>query len=239
MTLNRFVARCGRPSVIYTDNGKNFVGTKSTLKDIVAFLKTKIVANKEFALNNGFEWKFIPSHSPHFGGLWESCVKCAKHHLKRVVGNVALTFEEFATLLTQVESILNLRPLSAVLLDLSSLALALPEKDSSLVSPGRLLRYEHLQQMTQHFWSRWWTEYIGKLQRRTKWKKNLSELKLNSMVLLKQDGLPPLKRKIGRVIEVFRGKDGISRVASVRTVTGTFRRSFANLCLLPNVNVCN
>lgn len=69
MTLKRFVARRGRPSVIYTDNGKNFVGANSTFREIVNFLKTNDEANKKFALNNGISWKFIPSYSPHFGGL--------------------------------------------------------------------------------------------------------------------------------------------------------------------------
>ncbi|GFY06770.1 integrase catalytic domain-containing protein [Trichonephila clavipes] len=57
------------------------------------------------------ECQTIPPLSPHFGGLWEVGVKSVKFHLKRVVGSTNLTFEEFYTLLTQIEAVLNSRPL--------------------------------------------------------------------------------------------------------------------------------
>lgn len=57
-------------------------------------------------------WHFIPAKSPHFGGLWEAAVKSCKHNLKRVLNNTPLTYEEFYTLLTQVEAVLNSRPLT-------------------------------------------------------------------------------------------------------------------------------
>ena len=50
------------------------------------------------------EWKFIPQHPPHFGGLWETAVKSMKTHLRRILGNVKLTFEELSTTLAQIEA---------------------------------------------------------------------------------------------------------------------------------------
>lgn len=55
---------------------------------------------------------FIPPRSPTFGGLWEAGIKAIKYHLKRIFLDVPLTFEEFSTILSQVESIMNSRPLT-------------------------------------------------------------------------------------------------------------------------------
>ena len=108
-TLRRFVARRGHPKLIWSDNGKNFVGAKRELHDVYQFLSQQ--RNKglisQFCAINKTEWRFIPERSPHFGGLWEAAVKSAKSHLRKVVGTTKLTFEELTTILTQVEACLN------------------------------------------------------------------------------------------------------------------------------------
>ena len=51
---------------------------------------------------------------PHFGGLWEAAVKSFKTHLSRIVGNTRLDFEEMTTILAQIVSCLNSRPLGTL-----------------------------------------------------------------------------------------------------------------------------
>lgn len=53
------------------------------------------------------------------------------------------------------------------------------------------------------------------------------------MVLLKDENLPPLKWQLGRVVEVIHGKDGVVRVALVKTINGISRRAVAKLAVLP------
>ena len=60
----------------------------------------------EFCSSHNIQWKYILERS-HFGGFWESAVKSAKTMLKRVVSPVKLTFEEFTTVLTQIEACLT------------------------------------------------------------------------------------------------------------------------------------
>ena len=91
-------------------------------------LKNTDVHN-EFVMQ-GTTWHFVPPFAPHFGGLWEAGVKRFKHHLRRIVGNHTLTFEEFLTLLTRIESCLNSRPIAPLSND--------PE-DFSYLTPGHFL----------------------------------------------------------------------------------------------------
>jgi hypothetical protein len=66
----------------------------------------------EFLAAENSTWHLIPANAPHFIGLCEAAVKSTKFHLNRTVGNSSLTFEEMTTLLTQIESCLNSRPLT-------------------------------------------------------------------------------------------------------------------------------
>ena len=115
-TLNRFIARRGLPSSIHTDNGTNFVGARNDLQELYKFMSSTDAQTSihSFILNNKISWHNIPERAPHFGGLWEAAVKSAKHHLKRVVGQQRLNFEDFATITAQVEACLNSCPLGAL-----------------------------------------------------------------------------------------------------------------------------
>lgn len=117
------------------------------------------------------------------GGIWEAGVKAVKRHLKRVLNDTPFTSDEFYTLLTQVQAVLNpppLTPLSDSPDNLESLTpghfincealAAIPEENYQDVPISRLTRYQHLRQMQQHLWSRWSKEYLHQLQQRTKWR---------------------------------------------------------------------
>ena len=105
--LKRFIARRGLPAV-------NFVGANNELKQVYMFLSQgenqKVIA--EHCSRQRIQWRFIPEHAPHFGGLWESAVRSMKTHLKKVIGTVKLNFEELTTILAQIEACLNSRPLA-------------------------------------------------------------------------------------------------------------------------------
>ncbi|GBN55059.1 hypothetical protein AVEN_204340-1 [Araneus ventricosus] len=109
--LKRFFSRRGKSSKLFSDNAKIFVGASIELKKLYKMVShpNEILAN--FLLSENIEWKFIPPKSPNFGGLREAGVKSFKH-LKRVVGNANLTLEEFLTVILEIESVLNSRPLT-------------------------------------------------------------------------------------------------------------------------------
>ena len=86
--------------------------------------------------------------------------------------------------------------------------------------------------MFQHFWRRWSNEYISSLQQRFKWKVKRDNLKVSDLVVIKDELLPPMKWKLGRVCETFSGTDGCVRVVNVKTASGVYKRSIAKLCPL-------
>ncbi|XP_030023064.2 uncharacterized protein LOC115442195 [Manduca sexta] len=250
LTLRRFIARRGKPTEIFCDNGRNFVAAS---KEIGFFLKNTQEPDSDFAENEGIKFVFSPAYTPHFGGLWEAGVKSAKYHIKRVMGNTHLTFEEISTLFAQVEAILNSRPLcplSSSPNDFHFLSPghfligrplnALPDPSLNNYKCNNLQRYLRLQQIQLHFWQRWQREYIGELQQRSKWRKNADTLRVGDLVLLHEDNVPPLCWRMGRVSRLFPGPDGISRVVDILTTRGSFRRPVTRICplLAPDDNDC-
>lgn len=111
--LCRFIARHGHPLFIWSDHGTNFVGANRVLKEIAELLESQKTQRiiSEFCTTKNIEWRFIPEHAPHFGGLWEAAVKSIKMHLKCVISNIKLTYEEFSTVFVQIGACLNSRPL--------------------------------------------------------------------------------------------------------------------------------
>lgn len=229
------VARRGKPADIYSDNGKNFVGANNKqLKELSEFLSLQ---SHHKAINNflseySIKWHFIPPHSPNFGGLWEAAVKSAKRHFKTVMGNSCLTFEELYTTLTQIEACMNSRPLTPLTSnpdDLTPLTpahfligdslVAPPQQDFLKTPSNRLTRFERVQQLLQHFWARWSKEYLCSLQQRPRnWRITFLNPKVGSLVVIRDDNLPPLLWAMGRIVKLHVGDDGVCRVISVKTL---------------------
>ncbi|XP_064215657.1 uncharacterized protein LOC135267304 [Tribolium castaneum] len=247
--LKRFISRRGKPKDIFSDNGLNFVGAANELRELYVFLKSESTQNKilEFLTSEKISWHFIPPRAPHMGGLWEAEIKSMKFHLTRIVGNASLTFEELNTIVTQVEAILNSRPLvplSSNPDDLSVLTpghfiigramVALPDYDYQEIPENKLSRFQRLQRIVQHFWSRWTREYICELQNRSKWRNNsLNALKKGSLVIVRDDQTPPQQWRLGRVLYLHPGHDGIVRVVTIKFATQIVKRPVAKLCVLP------
>ncbi|GJQ75515.1 hypothetical protein Trydic_g17602 [Trypoxylus dichotomus] len=86
--------------------------------------------------------------------------------------------------------------------------LTTPEPNYQDVPINRLSRWQHIQNLFEHLWKRWSTEYLSQLQARTKLYSNSeTRLKEGSMVILEEENLPPFKWKIGRIEKTFPGKE--------------------------------
>lgn len=241
--LRRFISRRGYPSEIHCDNGTNFVGASN---ELATFLKLSNDPIASFAANEGIKFVFSPAYSPHFGGIWEAGVKSAKFHLTRVLGNTHMTFEELSTLLTQIEAILNSRPITPLSTDPNDLEaltpghfligrplISVPSPNVLDVNRNRLSRYQYIEQMRQQFWARWRKEFLAELQQRSKWQVDKEGLNINDIVVIKETNVPPMKWRLGRILKLYPGADNVTRVADISTGRGTIRRAVRRLCVLP------
>lgn len=109
----------------------------------------------------------------------------------------------------------------------------LPAVDYSGEKLNRLDRYQLIDRMVRDFWKRWHIEYLHTLQTREKWNTEANSIKVGTVVLLQQPNTPPLQWPLGRIVEVFPGRDGKIRVVSVKTKTGVYNRPVVKVCPLP------
>lgn len=245
--LKRMTSRRGMIKHIISDNGTNFVGANNYLRAVMEQLEHQA---DELAEQFKFKWTFMTPGAPHHGGIYEAAVKSVKHHLTRVIGETTLTFEEYATVLCQAEACVNSRPLCALNDDPTSLTALTPghfligealvripdDQDLRPIPTNRLDRWTHLQKMVQHFWDRWQDEYIGTLINRSKWTTTTRNMEVGDLVIVKDDNLPPLKWKMGRVQEVLPGRDELIRSVIIKTATGIYKRPITKLGLLLPAN---
>ncbi|XP_043262458.1 uncharacterized protein LOC122403168 [Colletes gigas] len=246
--LRRFIARRGFCSNLYSDNGTNFIGANNELRELRELLQSDDHHEKvqHFLTDRAIDWHFIPPRTPHFGGLWEAAVKSFKYHLKRVAGAELFTFEKFNTLITEIESILNSRPLTPISSDPNDLLVLTPghfligdsltcvrERDFRDTSTNRLSSWQQIQKVKQHFWTRWHREYLNELTTRSKWTSSSPTIKKGTIVLLREDNVPSMQWPLGRVVKAHPGADGIVRVATVKTATTVLERNVRKLVPLP------
>ncbi|XP_033212174.1 uncharacterized protein LOC117169775 [Belonocnema kinseyi] len=197
--------------------------------------------------DNSMNYHFIPASSPYIGSLWEAAVKCAKTHLRKVMGSFSLTFEELTTTFAKIVACLTSRfliPMSSDPTDFTLLTqchliigeplTCIPEDDLCEVPQNRLTRMQHLTQIKQHFWSKRTQNYLTQLHHRSKWTSVQGQkIKPGTMVLLQDKDLPPMKWYLGRVIKVHPRKNGLTRVVTVQTKSDVFKRALNKICILP------
>ncbi|XP_076660308.1 uncharacterized protein LOC143363629 [Halictus rubicundus] len=235
--LRRFISRRGRCAELHSDCGRNFIGANHELRTLLKQSVAQGGGPFAAASREGITWKFNPPSAPHFGGIWEAAVKSVKHHLRRLIGEQRLSFEELATLLTGIEACLNSRPILPLSDDPEDPAaltpghflvgeplLAIPEPSLEELSVSRLSRWQLVQQMQQHFWRRWSREYLNSLQPRGKWRRDQAWVKAGSLCLVKNEILPPTQWPLARVVHVHPGPDGSTRVVTLRTSTSQLLR---------------
>ena len=147
--------------------------------------------------------------------------------------------------MTEVESILNSRPLIPVIFD---------PRDDEPLTPNHLLllrgnsnlppglfekkdcyarrRWAQAQYLADQFWRRWTREYLPHIFQLQKWQQKQRNLAPNDIVLIVDNSLPRSKWAMGRILKTFPYKSGLIHSVSIKTQKSVLTRPISKLCLI-------
>lgn len=241
----RFVARRGHCYKMFSDNGTSFVGAEKEIAR--AYLKWRADGILDEIGNRNTEWKFMTPAAPHQGGIYEGAVKSMKFHMKRIIGAKTNEYNQFQTLLCGIEAVLNSRPIAPLTDDPNDYQALTPGHfiiGEPLIAPPafrylnenkpseRQMWAERIKMM-ENFWIRWKEEYLVTLQERKKWRRQTENVKVGQMVVMRDENSPPTHWRLGRIVELLPGQDGLVRNVVVKTEKGAFKRPIQKLSNLP------
>ena len=88
-SLERFIARRGRPEKIFSDNGKTFVAASKWLEKIRQDEKIN-----DWLAKQSITWQFNLSSAPWWGGQFERLIGVIKQSMYKAIGNGNLRWHE-------------------------------------------------------------------------------------------------------------------------------------------------
>jgi hypothetical protein len=208
--FRRFLARRIRPLQtieVWTDNAKTFLRMSSM----------------RFP-NNVLQWKTIPERSAWWGGWWERLIRTVKLSLKITLRHLRLDARELETILFEIESVVNTRPLTHVSSDVDDLAPLCPADfilgnssdyrellDPAAIPESTIRKLAVIRNETiGRFWKRWAHEYLASLQL---WRRKTAsplQVQLGQVVLVKEN-TPRGTWALAKIVELIPGRDGVSR----------------------------
>ena len=241
--LRRFIARRGYPEEIRSDNGENFVSANKELKDAIKEWNQNQI--QQYLTQNSVKWVFNPPAGSHHGGVWERCIRTVRKVLNAICKEQTMDDEALSTLMCEVETIINGRPITKVSDDPNDFEALTPNhllllRTGAPFPPGLFnkadcyvrRKWRQVQYLSNVFWRRWLKEYLPTLQQRQRWHSSRRNLQMND-VLIVDNNLPRNLWQIGRVVEVHKSsQDGRVRSVKVKTKSSVFERPIDKLVLL-------
>lgn len=241
--LRRFIARRGTVAIVRSDNGTNLTsGEKELRTSITEWNQGQI---HSYLLQRNIKWIFNTPTASHHGGAWERCIRSVRKILSSLLSQQPLDDEGLTTVLCEVESIMNARPLTTVSNDPHDFEALTPNhllllRASPPLPPGIFTqhdcyarrRWRKIQYIADLFWVRFKREYLPILQARQKWHYPKREFRSGDVVVLAETGCPRGVWRLGRVIATAKGRDGHVRSVTIKTKSATLARPITKCVLL-------
>lgn len=237
-SLKKFIARRGRPKLIYSDNGGTFKAAAKWLKEAQTSEKFN-----NYLAQHSIRWQFNLSRAPWWGGQFERLIGLFKNAFHKTIGNATLRWPELEEVVLDVEVTLNNRPLSYIEDDVQLPLLTpnsmlnlnpndLPNLEAHQIPDTELRkRARYLTRCKEMIWNRWSKEYVRSLreQHRRAGGEQTSHPKIGDVVIIRGDSKNRNHWKLGIVEQLIQGRDGITRGAKLKTSNGVLERAIQHL----------
>ena len=188
----------------------------------------------------GVEWQFSAALAPWWGGFWERMVRTVKDLFRKANGKAVLNYDQFHTALTDVQAVINSRPLVYVGEDddeshpLTPFNLlhghpspgrfqGPPPNPSDYISAKSLTRMDRARRkFVDDCSNRFIKEYLTELTRfHSKGNPTPKVPRIGEVVVIHDDNAKRLMWSTGIVKQLLQGRDGLIRSAKVKTSNGS------------------
>ena len=178
--FRRFIARRGPPEQFNSDNGTNLVGATRLLRQALRDWNQHQI--NDYLRQQEIRWLFNPPTASHMGGSWERMIRSVRRILSALIRVKSISDEILLTVMTEVEWIINSRPLVPITMDPSDNEPLTPNhllllKANPNLPPGLFdqkhcyvrRRWTQALFLVDQFWRRWTREFLPNLIHRQKW----------------------------------------------------------------------
>ena len=246
-SMIRFVSTRGIPHCMISDNAKSF---KKTAEDLNCQITRS--PTHEFIEDNNISWLFYLEKSPWWGGFIERMVGSVKSVLRKTLYRTFLSYDEMTTLLKQIESIVNSRPITQMFNDeveepLTPSHLLIGKRSTQLPTSTPCIddsdeRNRYRERIKDLFKQRWKKEYLSQLQDyhiSTQASKNAEVVPQKGEVVIMVEGSlsPRSTWKYAVVLDTHAGKDGKIRSVEIRKPNGNTARRPPQLLIPLECNI--
>ena len=229
--LRCFVSIRGAVRTIRCDQGSNFVGARNELAEAMKELDEDAISTH--LSRNQCDFILNAPHASHTGGIWERQIRTVRDALSSTAAMCPgrLDDSSLRTLFYEAMTLVNNRPLSMSNAgnshDLEALTpnhLLTMKSATPLPPPGKFIsqdmylrkRWRRVQFLTEQFWHRWRREYLADITTRQKWHTQRRNLKINDIVLVKNNEQGRGEWPLAKVIETTVDDDGLVRRVHVQ-----------------------
>ena len=226
-TIRRFTAIRGCPSEFRSDQGSQLMSAAKEIQELVTDWKWAEVS--DWCTDQRIKWTVVPAEGQHQNGLSESLVKSVKRSIKHKIGKNVLAFSERQTAEFESANIINTCP--------SGIVSGSDPEQPTPITPNDLIlgrstgevpqgpfdncravnrRFRFIQNLVTEWWESWYETVLPSLVPSYKWKQRHRNVAVGDICLIQYKKEIRATYRLGRVIEVQKGDDGLVRKVTLQ-----------------------